>query len=98
MVGRNTTDPFYAWCPELNRIVTVKEVWEFSFGERDKRINKKLTLLCPVKGCGAKLTVTGFYPVIMHRLHFRKYPREKHVHPKKEKKAKVLGNLNESIE
>lgn len=49
MVGRNTTDPFYAWCPELNRIVTVKEVWEFSFGERDKRINKPLTLLCPVK-------------------------------------------------
>jgi len=79
------TDRDYAWCPELDRVVSVQEVWEFAFGERDKRINKPLSFRCPVEGCHAKVTVMGYSPVRLGRLQFRLYPRDKHVHPPQKK-------------
>jgi hypothetical protein len=78
------TDRDYAWCPELDRVVSVREVWEFAF-DKDKRINKPLTFFCPIEGCKAKVTVRGYNSARIGHLGFRLYPRDKHVHPPKRK-------------
>ena len=42
-----------AYCLELERIVTIDEVWELTFGKN--RLNQELTFQCSVEGCGARM-------------------------------------------
>ena len=77
-----------AYCLELERIVTIDEVWELTFGKN--RLNKELTFQCSVEGCGARMIKRNFNSWGSYGATFRRYPREKHIHPKVSQRKKII--------
>ena len=82
-------DRTQAYCPELGRIITIREAWDYTFGDKPLPNGvKQLTFQCPVEGCTAKLITRNFKPYskihgTLHSARFRLYLYELHVHPKK---------------
>lgn len=66
-----------AYCQELERDVSGKEVWELLYGERP--VKKSLNFRCPDKNCGARLILRNCYPYVScYETRFRLYPRSIH--------------------
>ena len=82
-------DRTQAYCPELGRIITIREAWDYTFGDKPLPHGvTQLTFRCPVKGCGAKLITRNFKPYskihgTLDSARFRLYLYELHVHPRK---------------
>ena len=57
----NKTNTQQACCPELGRIITVAEVWDYTFGDKHLPAGvKHLSFQCSVGGCEAKLITHNF--------------------------------------
>ena len=87
----NKTNTRQAYCPELGRIITVAEAWDYTFG--DKRLPagvKHLSFQCSIEGCEAKLITHNFslYSGGLQEARFRLYPYELHNHPRKNFKSR----------
>ena len=82
----NKTNTQQAYCPELGRIITVAEAWDYTFGDKRLPVGvKHLSFQCSVEGCEAKLITHNFslYSGGLQEARFRLYPYELHTHPRK---------------
>ena len=69
----------HAWCPELGRQVTAREIWHFMFG--DDVINTELSFQCIDVDCRARLILRNCQPYMSATYaQFRLYPRARHHH------------------
>ncbi len=87
----NKTNTQQACCPELGRIITVAEVWDYTFGDKHLPAGvKHLSFQCSVGGCEAKLITHNFnlYSGGLQEARFRLYPYELHTHPRKSFKSR----------
>ena len=72
----NKTNTRQAYCPELGRIITVAEAWDYTFGDKRLPVGVQLSFQCSVEGCPAKLITHNFhlYSGSLHEARFRLYP------------------------